>query len=74
MNRRLAAIIALIVLWSPPARGSDDLWSQRTGEPVEVASLDQANSLPPDIASVSVHYTYQMHQADVFTGVMTLAS
>lgn len=41
---------------------------------VEVTSLDQAKSLAPGTTSVSVNYTYQMHKADQFAGIMkTLA-
>ena len=74
MKRSLAAITAFVVLSSLPASWAAEGKPQKTVKPVAVTSVEQAKSLAPGTTSVSVHYTYRMHKADLFAGIMkTLA-
>ncbi|MCH8044487.1 MAG: hypothetical protein IID44_12280 [Planctomycetes bacterium] len=74
MKKTLAAITALIVLSSLPAACAAEGKSRKTVKPVAVTSLEQAKALAPGTTSVYVEYTYQLHKADRFTGIMkTLA-
>jgi hypothetical protein len=71
VKRPLPAIITLVALSSLGVAWTDEANPQKTVKPIQITSLDQAKSLAPSTTSVSVHYTYQMHKADLFTGIMT---
>ena len=70
MNRALPGITALVVLSSLAVSWAAEAKPEKTVKPVAVTSLDQAESLAPGTTSVSVDYTYRMHQADQFAGIM----
>ena len=77
MKIALSSISAFVVFstlaaaWADEVKPKKTVKSEKTVKPVAVKSLEQAKSLAPGTTSVSVHYTYQMHKADLFTGIMT---
>ncbi len=71
MTREFVHIAAALLMSSLVAARAEDLKPATDAKPVAVTTLDQAKSITPRATSVIVHYTWEMHKADQFTGIMT---
>ncbi|MEX2121655.1 MAG: hypothetical protein WD847_18870 [Pirellulales bacterium] len=74
MNQSLRAITALLLLSALAAAWADEAKPQKSDKPVEVTSVDHAQSLACPPTSVYVVYRFQLQEEDQFTTIMkTLA-